>query len=55
MLLGRIREGDDLPEWIMDKLVLAASDLNESYQYLDTKTSDHNTRKKVRAFIRSLK
>ena len=36
MLHRRIRKGEDLPEWIMEKITLSAHHMNESFQYLDT-------------------
>jgi hypothetical protein len=35
MLYRRIRNGQDLPEWVMEKITIAANDLNECFQYLD--------------------
>jgi hypothetical protein len=35
MLYRRIRDDQDLPEWIMEKIMHASDDLNESFQYLD--------------------
>ncbi len=35
MLYRRIRDGQDLPEWVMEKITIAANDLNECFQYLD--------------------
>jgi hypothetical protein len=36
MLRRRIRPGQDLPEWVVEKISLSAYHLNEVYQYLDT-------------------
>lgn len=35
MLYRRIRDGQDLPEWMMEKIITASNDLNECFQYLD--------------------
>lgn len=36
MLLNEISVGDELPEWVMDKFAVSASDLNDIYQYMTT-------------------
>jgi hypothetical protein len=36
MLHDFIREGDDLPEWVVEKISMSANHLNEVFQYLDT-------------------
>lgn len=35
MLYRRIRDDQDLPEWVMEKITIVANDLNECFQYLD--------------------
>lgn len=35
MLYRRIRDDQDLPEWMMEKIITASNDLNECFQYLD--------------------
>lgn len=36
MLHDFIRPGDDLPEWVVEKIGMSANHLNEVFQYLDT-------------------
>lgn len=47
MLQDRIEPGDDLPEWLVEKFSLAASDLNEAFQYLDNKGGEEEELRKV--------
>lgn len=38
MLMSKINEGDNLPEWVVEKIVIAANDLNDIFQYMDNKS-----------------
>lgn len=37
MLIGKINEGENLPEWVVEKIAIAANDLNDIFQYMDNK------------------
>lgn len=35
MLCDLIDERDNLPEWVMEKIIVAANDFNDIYQYME--------------------
>lgn len=40
MILGILRDDQEVPNWVMDKLVLAADNMNEIYQYMENQRID---------------